>query len=158
IQDAFNYSGLAAGDHIKIRTGNRPYDENAYTASGKDGAPGNPIVVEPDTGNTPNIISTSQDNPAGAIDLYNVKNWTVQNLTFDACGTPYTSKWAIEVEYAEPSSTYRNLDGITITGNNINCWGGSNQNGGPWGSIAISVTGQKCQVFSPYGDGDCWTW
>ena len=115
IQNAFNNGALAAGDHIKIRTGSGTYSESATIT--KSGAVGNPIIIEPDTANTPNIVGNS-GNPGAALNI-RASNITVQNLTFD--GTGIWSRYALRVE---PNTT-ANIQNIIITGCTITAMGGT---------------------------------
>jgi len=129
IQNGLNHPGLRAGDTIRIRDSAMPYTENAVTPSGLDGTAANPIVIEPDVGNNPILRSIATNVDSGVITINNGSFWTIRNLTFDACGVATSSKQAIKVQAAPSSNPNRSLVGIVITGNTINCWGGSDQGG-----------------------------
>ena len=73
IQNAFN-KPPSAGDHIKMRTGTGTYDATA-TLAATNGAEGNPIVIEPDTGADFIITNLLQIRYSSYI--------TIQNLTWD---------------------------------------------------------------------------
>jgi hypothetical protein len=81
---------------------------------GRSGTLSNPITLEPDLGNNPNIT--------GEIDLYDQSHWTIRNLRFDACSIANSPGSAIRAQAENV-----NITGITISGLTINCWGGTNQ-------------------------------
>jgi hypothetical protein len=157
IQNAMNRAGLAAGDKIRIRNSNIAYDETAYTPARIDGTARDPIIIEPDLGHYPNLISTSTNNLDGVINLIDVNYWTVRNLRFDACSVPTTSRHAITAKPAR-SVPVRSSVGIVLTGNTISCWGGTDQGGSNhdgnnvYGTSAINVIGH---VFAP-SDPEYW--
>jgi parallel beta helix pectate lyase-like protein len=138
IQAAFNAT-TTAGDVIRVRNASTSYNETAYAPARIDGTANNPIIVEPDVGHNPNIINTSGGSWVGAITLYDVSYWTIRNLRFDACSVPNTAMSAIFVR-AERTLPLRSTTGIVITGNTINCWGGSNQTGIGTGAITVYGT------------------
>ena len=129
IQNGLNHPHLKPGDTIRIRDSLSPYNENAVTPTGLDGTAANPIVIEPDIGNHPTLLSTSTNLDSGVITISNGGYWMIRNMTFDACGIPTSSKQAIKVQPAPPGNPNRSVVGIVITGNTIKCWGGSDQGG-----------------------------
>src|SRR5262249_37190316 len=123
IQNAFDAAN--GGDNIRIWTGSGAY-AGASTPSGRSGTSASPIIVEPDTGANPNIT--------GEIDIVDASYWTIRNLRFDACSTETTASHAIAA-WAQSHDT----TGIVISGNTINCWGGTNQSYGGGGRDQIST-------------------
>src|SRR5262249_6949559 len=89
IQNGIN-AVTQAGDIVRIRTGTGVYSETASRTSGPDGNAGAPIIIEPDTGNTPVLRNASANSAVGVITLTNVKYWTIRNLNFDASGVGAT--------------------------------------------------------------------
>ncbi len=114
MQRAFEH--VACGDRIRIRQAKTPYDESAVAQKPSCLATAR-IVVEPDTGHTPILRYTGKGSRDGVIELRNVDNWTVRQLTFDGKGVP-TSDYAIEVH-----AQRRTMIGTRILGNTIRNWG-----------------------------------
>ena len=118
ITAAFADPVLGAGDVIKIRTGSGPYEEVATISD--SGASGSPIIIEPDTANTPTLrCTTTTDN--GVITVTNASHITIRNLTFSATGLSSPCLNAVRVR-----ASTANVIGVTITSNAFVNWGGNN--------------------------------
>ena len=117
-QTAFDAAG--PGDTIRVRNASIPYTgEYDARVSGNQGAP---ITVEPDVGHNPNLNIR--------LNMWNVGWWTIQNLRWDECSTNWAPETAI---YAEATGGAGSHTGIVITGNTLNCIGGTDQSNGGLG-------------------------
>src|SRR5262245_51309763 len=104
IQNAFNV--VNAGDHIKIRTGTGDYTETPKLT--RSGRAGSLIVIESDSGNSPNIYGNSSQ--AGM--TISASYVSIQNLKFDA-----GSNWSRYGIIVTPvGSSGPDVTNVTITG------------------------------------------
>jgi parallel beta helix pectate lyase-like protein len=117
IQNAFDRN-LKRGDSIRIRDAATAYDQNALL-NNKSGSSGNPIIIEPDTGNNPTIRYSGNGSQNAAIEIRDSSYVIVRNLTFDGTGIA-PSQSAIRVQ----ASTH-DISGNEVYGNTFLNWSGS---------------------------------
>jgi hypothetical protein len=108
------------GDVIKIRESERVYNEMVNLT--KSGSPGNPIVLEADSGHRPVLTASAPGLEMGAITNIDQSYWTIRGLTFGGKGVE-TPGFAI---YGRTKN--KEIEEFNIEQNTIRYWGGTLEN------------------------------